>query len=289
MDFASAAIALFLFVIGAVIGSFLNVVIYRLPRGEPIASPRSRSHCPRCGRTLTTLDLVPLFSWIALHGRCRSCGVRISARYFFVETLTGLLFVAAGWSQGFVPTPVLAHELILIALFVPIFFIDYDLKIVPDALSVPLLLVGFLWNIIDGLTGRAWLVHLNTLNAGPAPTSLDINIPTSLVFACIGAGIFWIIQWFGEIAYRREAMGLGDVNIAAGIGANLPLLASLLSFGIAIAIGAAIGIVLILLRRLNRTDQLAFGPMLVIGALVMILIPDPIYNLVEMYRGTMRG
>ena len=294
MDPITVFTIVILFVLGSVVGSFLNVVIYRLPRGESIVYPGS--HCPRCGRALTAADLVPLLSWLLLRGRCRSCAARISARYFGVEMLTALLFVGAFHSEHFsiqgdpasLPFHLasVAHKLILVCLFVPIIFIDQDHRIVPDELSVPLLLVGFAWNVVSGLMGQPWLVSIVTHKE---PGLFSLSLPTSLVFAMVCAGVFWLIQWFGEIIFRKEAMGLGDVNIAAGVGANFALLDAFCSFGIAISVGALIGVVLILLRKRDRTDQLAFGPMLLTGALVMMLIPDKIHRLVEMYRATLGG
>ncbi|MDQ2730568.1 MAG: prepilin peptidase, partial [Armatimonadota bacterium] len=171
MDPFFAASILLLFVLGTMIGSFLNVVIYRLPRGESVVGD-TPSHCPRCGRRLGAADLVPLFSWLALRGRCRSCGTRISSRYFGVELLTGLLFVGVFLALGFTPAPgepllqyhllQLTHGLILVCLFVPMIFIDQDLQIVPDELSAPLFVIGLVWNIVEGLTGHPWLVTLNT-------------------------------------------------------------------------------------------------------------------------------
>jgi leader peptidase (prepilin peptidase)/N-methyltransferase len=288
MDPAVIFVMIFLFLLGAVVGSFLNVVIYRGPRGESISHPRS--HCPRCGRMLQTSDLIPMLSWVALRGRCRTCGVRISPRYFMVELLTALLFLGAYLPHPFsvFDNPSLAHDLwglahrvVLVGLFVPIIFIDEDHKIVPDELSVPLLLVGLAWNVVEGLTGGTWSVDI--LSPGLA-SNFSLSLPNSVVFACVCAGIFWLIQWFGEIVFHREAMGLGDVNIAAGIGANLPLLASLCSFAIAIGVGALIGVILILLGKRERTDLLAFGPMLLTGALIMLLFPGPVERWVCHYR-----
>ena len=276
-----------LFMLGAVVGSFLNVVIYRLPRGESISHPRS--HCPRCGLTLAAADLVPMLSWVLLRGRCRSCGIRISPRYFAIELLTALLFVSAYLSHSFTSNSpdlvwamsTLIHNLVLIALFVPMIFIDQELKIVPDELSAPLFVIGLLWNVASGVTGHEWMVTLATHGSD---NLFDLSLPTSLVFATICAGIFWLIQWFGEIAFRKEAMGLGDVNIAAGIGANFPLIHALCSFGIAIGVGAIVGVFLIVIRKREKTDQLAFGPMLLAGALFMMLAPHPIEQGIQAYR-----
>ncbi|MCA1597401.1 MAG: prepilin peptidase [Chloroflexi bacterium] len=230
----SAVVALFLFVMGATIGSFLNVVIYRLPRGESIAHPGS--HCPRCGRALTWWppDLIPILSWLILQRRCRSCGAGISARYAGVELLTACLFVAAGWNLQFVPSLALLHHILFIGLAIPIIFIDQDHRIVPDELSAPLFALGLAWNVVEGVSHHPWLVTVVTHGA---PYRFDISLPTSLVFAPICAGIFWLIRWFGEIVFKKEAMGL------------------------------------------------AFGPALMVGALVMLLFPQIPYHLVDWYRG----
>ncbi len=234
-------------ILGMVIGSFLNVCIYRIPREESLVWPGS--HCPCCNRKLTAAELVPVIGFLMLKGRCRTCGIRISARYPMVEALTGLAFL---WAAINAQTTLdfIGSALFLSGLIV-IFLIDYDHWIIPNAVVFPLLAAAL---IISGLKGM-FLENLLTAAGGYAG--------------------FFAIRIIGTIAAKQEAMGQGDVKMAAMMGAFLGWRLLLAGFFIAFLVGAIVSIALILYRRSGVKDEIPFGPMLAIGgAIAMISGPE---------------
>jgi leader peptidase (prepilin peptidase)/N-methyltransferase len=200
--FPMELVAAWVVLVGATLGSFLNVVIARLPAGESIVSPRSR--CPRCGHPIAWYDNVPIVSWFALRGRCRSCRGRISPRYPLVEAAIAAAAVAALLRHG-VGLPALA-ELVMVGLLVALALIDLDTWLLPHALTWPLIAVGLLASV----AGR-----------GLAP-GLSSALGAVVGFAAFGA--IWLL---GEKVFHRELMGLGDAFLLAGIGAWLGLAALL--------------------------------------------------------------
>ncbi|MCH8979295.1 MAG: prepilin peptidase [Armatimonadetes bacterium] len=242
------------FWIGASVGSFLNVVIYRLPRGLSIYRP-ANSFCPACKHQLTGPDLVPLFSWLFLRGKCRHCGGRISSRYFLVETINGALW-AAIWYQQFVLVETsaafggtvtmgeaaaygVAYMLFASALVAAI-FTDIQHYVIPDQVNAFMLAAGLGLNVALMAMGR--------------PEAWAWGLPSAVAGALVGWGALWGIAFLGRVLFRKDAMGHGDIKMARGIGAVLLPAAALMSFGIAIALGAVVGTVLILVRR-NRQDK----------------------------------
>lgn len=207
---------------GLTVGSFLNVVIYRLPRDQSVVSPRSR--CPKCGHQLPWYENIPVFSWLVLRGRCSQCNEPISARYAVVELLTGVLFVAClerfGWSWE------LASALTFVTLLVPLTFIDAELWILPLELTLPGIFFGVLLMVPRGL---------------PAVTASMI--------AAIGCFLLYrVMEWVGWLLFRKEALGAGDKYLLAMVGAFLgwrPLLGILF---LSAAQGALFGIANLLLR-----------------------------------------
>ncbi len=196
LDSPVAAIAtLWLFLMGLVIGSFLNVVIARVPHGQSIVRPRSR--CPRCGHTLSWWENIPVFSWLALRGKCRGCKLPISIRYPLIELLTALLFLAC--LRRFDWTLELALALVFICLLVPLTFIDLEHYLLPFALTLPGIAAGVVFSIPLG-----W------------PRLLD-----SLIGAAVGFGLFWLMEVVGEKVFKKEALGGGDKFLLAMIGAFL--------------------------------------------------------------------
>lgn len=188
-------LAVWLFVVGACIGSFLNVVIARLPNDESLVRPRSK--CPKCGAPIAWYDNVPLVSWLVLRGKCRQCGARISFRYFAVELLTGVLFVLALWRFGW--TFALVPALVLICLLVPLVFIDAEHWILPFEITVPGVVAGVL---LSAPLGRA-------------------AIEGAALGAAAGFLSFRALEYFGFLAFKKEAMGGGDKFLVALIGAFL--------------------------------------------------------------------
>jgi leader peptidase (prepilin peptidase)/N-methyltransferase len=246
---------------GSLVGSFLNVVIWRLPRRESIVFPASS--CPGCGTPLAALDLIPVVSWLALRGRCRSCGQAISARYPLVEALTAGLFVAItiaappldqGWAQW---AAAAGFGAALIALF----FIDLDHKLLPDAITLgglPLLLVLAAVSGGEGLT------------VGFVPALLGAGVGAGLLALIAGYGA-WVMSWFGR--QDEDVMGFGDVKLSALMGAALGWERLLVALFLGFLIGAVVGTVQ---RRLGGDREIPFGPFLAAGALTALFAGETI-------------
>ncbi len=249
-----------IFVLGCVVGSFLNVCIYRLPRYRSVVAPPS--HCPQCGAQLTAADLAPLASFLALGRKCRCCGGMIAWRYFLVELLTGIVFVLVWQAIGFDARllPAWAFASVVIA----VIFTDLDHMIIPDQLVVAGLAAAVLGEVIAARHGAPWLLHLS-LGAQALP------LPRALVGAALGLGLFALLRVFSQVLFRREGMGLGDVKLAAAIGAMLGPVPALLSFGLAVLVGALLGLLLLVLRLRRRMEYLPFGPFLAVAALAALL------------------
>lgn len=221
--------------IGAAIGSFLNVVIYRMPLGLSLGQPRN-SFCPNCKARLGVPDLIPLFSWLFLRGRCRHCRAPIPARYFGVELITGGLWAAFWWQYlivGWDPARAVALMLFSAALVAAI-FIDLRWFIIPDQVNAFMLAVGLGYNV--------WLY------AQANPDATTWGLPSALAGWLVGTGALWSVTFLGRLLFGKDAMGHGDIKMARGIGAVLFPIAALMSFAIAVALGAVLGAVQILVR-----------------------------------------
>ncbi len=228
--------------IGASIGSFLNVVIYRMPRGMSLGEPKF-SFCPTCRHRLTLPDLFPLLSWLVLGGRCRHCKAKIGARYFFVELLTGSLWAGAWWQWlivGWDPVRAVVIALFLAALVAAI-FIDLQFYIIPDPINAFMLIIGLVYNV--------------ALYASGNERATTWGIPSAIAGGLLGVAVFWGIAFLGRLLFQKDAMGHGDIKMARGIGAVLFPLAAGISFGLAVIFGAAIGILQILPRLLKRGEE----------------------------------
>jgi leader peptidase (prepilin peptidase) / N-methyltransferase len=187
--------AVWLFVVGASLGSFLNVVIARLPKGESLVRPRSK--CPKCASPIAWYDNVPLVSWLVLRGKCRKCGVRISFRYFLVEFATGVMFLLALWRLGWAWP--LVPALVLICLLVPLIFIDAEHWILPFEITIPGTIAGVLLSLPLGREA----------------------FDASALGAALGFLSFRALEYLGFLAFKKEAMGGGDKFLVALIGAFL--------------------------------------------------------------------
>lgn len=209
-----------LIALGLILGSFLNVVIARVPHQQSIVRPRSR--CPRCGHQLAWFENLPVLSWVALRGRCRSCRAPISWRYPTVELLTGLLFFACLQRYGW--TWELVNALTLVMLLIPLTFIDLEHWILPFSITLPGIVFGLLLSI-----PRGW-DHLRE----------------SLLGAVAGFAVFWILEWLGERIFKKEALGGGDKYLLALLGAFLGYRALLGLVFLASVQGAIAGSVLLL-------------------------------------------
>jgi leader peptidase (prepilin peptidase)/N-methyltransferase len=217
--FLSSLLTVWLFVLGLCIGSFLNVVIARVPHGESIVRPRSR--CPKCGHTLAWYENIPLVSWLALRGRCRSCKAPISIRYPLVELLVGLLFLACVRRFDF--TWELVSGLVLVTLLVPLTFIDLEHWILPFSLTLPGIFAGVVLAV---------------------PRGMD-----ELWGAALGAGVgflaFRLMEYLGWKLFRKEALGGGDKFLVALLGAFLSWKALLGILFLSSLQGAVVGVLMI--------------------------------------------
>ena len=240
---------------GLCIGSFLNVVIYRLPIGQSLVSPGSR--CPKCGYALRWYDNVPVVSWTMLGGRCRQCRVPISAQYPIVEIITALLFLLVAWLTPM--GPLLVSRLILVAMLVALFGIDLEHQILPNSITLPGIIVGLLFSLI---TPPGW--------------------QDALIGAALGAGILYGIAAAYYAVRREEGLGMGDVKMLAMVGAFLGWKAVLVTLVLSSLSGAAIGLALIATQRGGMTLALPFGTFLALGTLAAMLAGEP---LIAWYAG----
>lgn len=244
------------------VGSFLNVCIYRLPRDRSVVSPPS--HCPQCGARLRAVDLVPLLSFLALGRKCRFCGGPIGWRYFIVEFITGAAFVAAWFACG---GSLLALPYWLFAsAIIAVVFSDLDHMIIPDGLVVAALGAAVLGEAISVLSGERPALSV------PVPGT-GVALFRVVAGGAVGLVVFTGVRGFSQLLFRREGMGLGDVKLAGAIGAMLGPGLALLSFGLAVAAGAVVGVALIALRVRRRMEYLPFGPFLAAASLVALLAP----------------
>jgi leader peptidase (prepilin peptidase) / N-methyltransferase len=257
---------------GAIIGSFLNVVIHRVPRGQSIVLPESA--CPSCRTPIKAYDNIPILSFLILRGRCRKCGAGISPRYPAVEALTALLFATVTWHDGL--SFALAFDLAFTASIVALIFIDAEHMILPNAITYPGILFALITRVaVPYLAGPAHFDDLPQLQALLPP-----NYPlwlVSLIGAVIGAlaggGSLWLMGFLWERLRGVEAMGLGDVKMMFMVGAFLGWRLTILTILIGAFTGSLVGIV-VMVRRGGRNLQtmLPFGIFLGIGSIVSLLI-----------------
>jgi leader peptidase (prepilin peptidase)/N-methyltransferase len=217
---------------------------------------------------LSPLDLVPLASQVLLRARCRYCGIRISWRYFGVELLTGLCFVALFYRFG------LSFEMVANALFVAtlivVFFVDLDHYVIPDITVYIGIALGVLKDVVLMAQGERPLWRAIPWTETLVPT------PLSVVGLLLGAGALWVIAVVASAAFGRDAMGMGDVFLLAAMGANLTPGQLAVAFFVAVAVGSVVGIALIAMKLRGRRDEVPFGPMLVAGTFVALLFGDAI-------------
>jgi len=230
---------------GLAIGSFLNVIIYRVPRGESVVFPPS--HCTSCRHALALRDNIPVLGWLALRGRCRYCKTSISSRYALVELLTAVLFVLSVLEFG--PSLQGLSAALLSAYLIVTVFVDIDHLLILDALTVPAGVIGL---VIAFALGHA---------------------VSALEGAALGAALFGAIY----LITRGAGLGLGDVKLAAALGTFLGLHNSIAAFAAAFVIGAVLALPVLAMRRRRGRDVLPFGPFLVIGALIMTFAPDLVF------------
>lgn len=255
--------ALLVWMLGAAVGSFLNVVIYRLPAGLSLLHPPSR--CPACHTPLKPYDNVPVLGWLWLRGRCRYCGAAIAGRYPLIEAFTGGLFLATFALFG-LSWATLGHWLLL-SWLVALTFIDLDTLTLPNALTQSGLVVGLLF--------RTWAGYANTGSTAAAMESLMGGV----FGAVLGVWLFDIITLLASAALGQSAMGGGDAKLAALLGAWLGWQGVLLSSFLACLSGAAVGGSAIALGLISRRQPIPFGPFLAIGAAIAIFWGETLIQL----------
>ena len=241
----SLILSITILAMGLAVGSFLNVCIYRIPEGKSIFFPGSR--CPHCGKKIKFYDNIPVLSFILLRGKCRFCEARISIQYPLVELLTAFLFLASyqwwGLSRGFLSSVILGCLLIIV------FFVDLRHRIIPDVITLPGILVG-----------------LSLALFSPQLTILD-----SFLGRLIGGGAFYLLAILGELLFKKESMGGGDIKLAAMLGAFLGWQKLLLIFFLSALLGSIVGILAIYLSsRIKKHRTIPFGPFLALASIAAL-------------------
>jgi leader peptidase (prepilin peptidase)/N-methyltransferase len=251
---------------GLVVGSFLNVVIHRLPRmmerewatqcaelrgeaipeTEPFSIVRPRSRCPDCGHQISALENIPILSYLIIGGRCKGCGKPISWRYPLVEALTGLAFGFVAWHFG--PAVAAAAGMLFSAAMIALTFIDFDTQLLPDSITLPLVWAGLLLNIFATFT----------------------DLASAVLGAVAGYLVLWSIYWLFKLATGKEGMGYGDFKLLAAIGAWLGWQILPLTILLSSLVGAIVGIALILLAGRGRNVPIPFGPYLATAGLIAL-------------------
>lgn len=251
---------------GLLIGSFLNVVIYRLPlmmerawaeeltlvQGTPLAEQKRfnlvmpRSRCNKCDHMITALENIPILSWLALRGKCSACGTSISARYPMVELATALLFL--GCALAFGATLQTVTAMFFCATLVALTGIDLDTQLLPDQLTLPLLWVGLLINIASVFT----------------------RLPDAVMGAAAGYLTLWSIYWLFKLITGREGMGYGDFKLLGALGAWFGWQALPMLLLISSVVGAGVGIAILVVQKKGRNTAIAFGPYLAIAGLITL-------------------
>lgn len=231
------------FMLGATMGSFFNVVIYRLPKKISIIKPPS--HCPGCKERIHWKDNMPILSYLILNGKCRNCDFHIPIKYLVVETITAFLFLFSYLRFGL--SIELFTFLVFISLLIPISFIDLQTTLIPDSLSISGIILGLIFAVFRGIA----LI--------------------SLIGAAAGAVLIFIIIVAGRKVYKQEVMGYGDIKLTAMIGAFVGWAGVLLTIMIGSFLGAVYGLIQIKRGKLTMKSQIPFGPYLAIGGTISFL------------------
>lgn len=257
---------------GLMVGSFLNVVIHRLPimmerdwiaqcaelnnatppAVEPLSLARPRSRCPKCGHQISPLENLPVLSWMALRGKCRGCKAPISVRYPLTEAATGLLFAFAAWHFGF--TLAGLGALVLVSGLVALAGIDFDTKLLPDDITLPLLWIGLALNIFSAYT----------------------DLKSAVIGAMVGYLVLWSVYWGFKLLTGKEGMGYGDFKLLAALGAWLGWQMLPLTILLSSLVGATAGIGLMVFARHGRGVPIPFGPYLALAGIIALIWGKPL-------------
>lgn len=258
--------------LGLMIGSFLNVVIHRLPimmerdwaaqcadlRGETppvfesLSLSRPRSRCPKCSHAISAAENIPLFSWLFLRGRCSACKTPISIRYPLIELVTAVLFAFAATHFGL--TAAGWGALIFIAALIALTGIDYDTQLLPDDITLPLLWIGLLFNLFGTYT----------------------DLKSAVIGAIAGYLSLWIVYWLFKLVTGKEGMGYGDFKLLAALGAWLGWQMLPVTILLSSLVGAIVGISLIVLSKHGRQEPIPFGPYLAAAGIVTLIWGKPL-------------
>src|SRR5215510_66122 len=272
-------------IFGAIIGSFLNVVIHRVPLEESIVFPNSR--CPSCGAVIAFYDNIPVLSSLVLRAKCRHCKEHISFRYPAVELLTSAMFIAVTWHDGL--SVALPFDLVFVSALLALVFIDAEHMILPNVITYPGIVFALVARVvIPYLGGTPHFDDLPSLSGGALAEMpvWVVSLAGALIGALIGGGSLWLMGWTWEKLRGIEAMGLGDVKMMFMVGAYLGWRLTILAIFVGVLTGSVIGIAL-MARKGQRNMQmlLPFGVFLGLGAIAALLFGVP---LVEWYAGQFR-
>jgi len=249
---------LILFVFGAVIGSFLNVCIYRIPRNQSIIWPASR--CTSCSNPINFYDNVPIFSYFLLRGRCRSCKAKISGRYPLVEALNAFFYLLVFWRYGLAWSS--AIYFVFCSALIVITFIDYDFQIIPDRITLPGIPIG--------------LVAGSFILPDPFLRATSLGLIASVIGAAAGFSFFYLVAFLSLRILKKEGMGGGDIKLMAMVGAFLGWKAVLLTTFLGSFFGAIIGVGLMVFLGREKGSLIPFGPFLAMGALISLFFGQEI-------------
>ena len=255
---------IFAFLFGAIVGSFLNVCIFRIPLGTSLLSPSSR--CPHCKIPVKVYDNIPILSYFLLGGRCRDCRAQISARYPLVETMMALfsvlLILKFGLSSSFF------IHFILISCLIVVSFIDLDHRIIPDKISLPGIILGFLASFIKPVEGQNDFLVLFVFNT--VRGALNMATLDSLLGIFIGGGLLYAVAVLFYWATKKEGMGGGDIKLLAMIGAFLGWSSTLFTILVSSVIGSMVGVALMVAKGADSKYAIPFGPFLSLGAIIYL-------------------
>ena len=265
----------FIVAVGAVIGSFLNVVIHRLPLGESIVFPNSR--CPNCGAAIKPYDNIPIISYLVLGGRCRACRARISPRYPAVEALTAALYALVYLHDGL--TPALAFDLVFVTALVALVFIDAEHMLLPNAITYPglvfALVARFVLPLLMGVTAFEDLGMLSRTDILSGWPTWAVSLVGAGLGALVGGGSLWLIGWVWEKLRGVEAMGLGDVKMMFMVGAYLGWRLTVLNIFVAVFLGSIVGLSIVLWQGYREVGSAGRLFKMVLGRELDLQIPLP--------------
>jgi len=246
---------IFIFIVGSVFGSFFNVCIHRIPQKKSIVFPGS--YCPNCGIKISPFNNIPIFSYIFLQGKCQNCKTKIHPHYLLLEILTPLLFISLFYRFGNIFSLTYLKYLILFSVGLMIFFIDIFHKIIPDVLSLPLILAGIIFSLFPGN---------------------DISLHSSLIGTGFGFFLFVFIAMIFKFITKRDSLGGGDIKLIAALGSFSGF------YGIIfiIFISSVIALVSLLIIRHDLKKEFPFGPFLIFASFLYIILGD---YLISLYLG----